>query len=305
MIALLVYFGGGYYVYYRIAKVDPPAANTLENNPSSFKVLHSEYPAFDRVSFEMSSYEKITFPSRQANITLSGWYVEVDPNAPAVIITHGVGGSKRSSSVLIPAGMLAHNGFNVLIFDMRNYGDSDKDNGYVGNKGYQDVLGAWDYLIRIKGYQASHVGLYGISLGGEATLVAFGQEPRVAAVFVDSPFTNIPETIKGLLIRHHLPTFLETPVILMARIINGDNLLDYDPDDAINNDKGRPIFIVHGTGDTQVSVNQTHEVLALADKKGLNVSVWMPDGIEHVQAMFALTSQYKQKLVSFFKTTLK
>jgi dipeptidyl aminopeptidase/acylaminoacyl peptidase len=307
ILIILAYFGGGYYIYYRLSKIGPPAADSLANNPSNFKVDYSEYATFDTTTYEVSNYEVIRFPSRQANISLSGWYIEIDPNDPVVIITHGMGASKKDANVLIAAGMLEHNGFNVLLYDLRNFGESDKDNGHTGagNKEYQDVLGAWDYLINVKGYHPDQIGLYGISMGGAATLIAFGQEPRVAAAFVDSPFANMSEIIKDELARHHLPTFFETPAIMMARIINGENLLAHSPTEAINNDNGRPIFIVHETGDTRVSVNQTCELAALAQEKGANVSVWMPDGVEHVGAMFDFTSTYQQDLVSFFKAALK
>ena len=307
VLVAVVYFGGGYYIYYRLSEIGPPDPNTLANNPSNFKVTYSEYATFDPAPYEVSSYEAIRFPSRQANITLSGWYIEVDPNDPAVIITHGMGASKKDANVLITAGMLAHNGFNVLVFDLRNFGESDKDDGHTGagNKEYQDVLGAWDYLINVKGYQPDQIGLYGISMGGGATLIAFGEEPRVAAAFVDSPFANMSETIKYELARHHIPTFFETPAILTARVVNGENLLVHSPTEAINMDDGRPIFIVQETGDTRVSINQTRELVALAQAKGANLSAWMPDGVEHVGAMFDYTSTYEQKLIGFFKTNLK
>jgi len=104
---------------------------------------------------KLSSYETIRFPSRQADISLSGWYLEVNPNYPVVIVTYGMGDGKGDANVLIASGMLEHNGFNVLLYDLRNFGDSDKDNGHTGagNKEYQDVLGAWDYLINVKGYR--------------------------------------------------------------------------------------------------------------------------------------------------------
>jgi dipeptidyl aminopeptidase/acylaminoacyl peptidase len=307
ILVILIYFGGGYYVYYRLSKIGPPIAASLSNNPSSFQVNYPEFATFNTAPYEVSSYETIRFPSRQADISLSGWYLEVNPNYPVVIVTHGMGDGKGDANVLIASGMLEHNGFNVLLYDLRNFGDSDKDNGHTGagNKEYQDVLGAWDYLINVKGYRPDQIGLYGISMGGAATLIAFGQEPRVAAAFVDSPFANMSETIKSELKQHHVPTFFETPAILMAGLINGERLLAHSPTEAINMDNGRPIFIVHETGDTRVSVNQTRELVALAQEKVANVSVWMPDGVEHVGAMFDFTNTYQQDLVSFFKAALK
>jgi len=88
-----------------------------------------------------------------------------------------MGDGKRDANVLIAAGMLAHNSFNVLLYDLRNFGDSDKDKRtkpVLGNKrNIRMYWGAWDYLINVKGYRPDQIGLYGISMGGAATLIAF------------------------------------------------------------------------------------------------------------------------------------
>jgi len=301
----VTYFGGGYIVYDKLSAIGPPDAEMMANNPASFKVTDKEYKTFDTAPYEVSSYETVEFPSRQTGITLRGWYLEIDRNAPAVVVTHGLRSAKNDAILLTAAGMLAHNGFNVLLYDIRNHGESDKDNGRVaaGNKEYKDVLGAWDYLVNIKGFSPGRVGLYAISLGAGTSLMAFGQEPQTAALFIDSPFFNLPEIIKAELTRNNYPTLLWTPATLMARL-TGDNLLAQDPADAINNDNGRPIYVVHGTADTRISINQTYELESFAKAKGADVTVWITDST-HVYSIFTHTSEYEQRLVGFFKTTLK
>jgi dipeptidyl aminopeptidase/acylaminoacyl peptidase len=303
-----MYFGGGYMVYDRLSKVAPPEEASLANTPVDFKATSSIYADFDTSRYEMSSYQDVSFPSRQANITLSGWYIEVDPDAPVIVVTHGSeGGSKRDDNALIPAGMLAHNGFNVLLYDMRNHGDSDRDNGRtsVGNKEYKDLLGAWDWLVQVKGFTPERIGVYGFSLGAATTLIAFGEEPRVAAAFVDSPVTNLPELMDAELARNHYPTFLSTPAILMARLVTGEDLLAHSPTEAIYNASGRPLYVVHGTGDTRISVNQTRELAALARQTNTPITVWMPDGVDHVESAFAYPAEYERRMVDFFKMALK
>lgn len=303
-----IYLGGGYVVYSRLAKISPTPIADLSNNPTSFKVTDLRWEAFDTSPYFMSSYEVVTFPSRQENIelSLSGWYVEVDPKAPVVIVTHGINSSKKDGKLLVPAGMLAKNGFNVLLYDLRNHGESDKDNGRTsaGNKEYQDILGAWDYLVKEKGYSPDRIGLYSVSLGAGTTLIAFGQEHLLAAAFVDSPFFNLPEIIRTELAKNHYPTILATAVFLVSDIM-GDNFLAHSPADAISMDNNRPIYVVHGTGDTRISVNQTYELEELAREKGANVTVWITDGIEHVGSEFAFPIEYEQRLVDFFETALK
>src|ERR1700690_4126655 len=88
IITALAYFGGGYVVYEQLSKapvMDPATAN---NTPANFKVTYSEYANFDPSPYFVSSYQNISFSSRQPGIMLSGWYMESDPNAPVVIVTH-------------------------------------------------------------------------------------------------------------------------------------------------------------------------------------------------------------------------
>lgn len=304
---ILIYFGGGYVVYDRLSKVPDIKPATLTNTPANFKVTYKEYADFDTASYFVSAYEEVKFPSRQAGINLSGWYMEVDPNAPVVIVTHGLGASKRDANVLVPAGMLVRNGINVLMYDLRNHGDSDRDNGRtsIGNKEYQDVLGAWDWLVNVEGYSPERIGLYGVSLGGGTTLDAFGEEPRVAAAFVDSPFASLPEIMNAELTRNNYPTLLTAPAVIMARVTTGEDLLAHAPTEAIYNDNGRPLYIVHGTGDTRISVNQTRELATLAQQTGANLTTWIPEGVGHVGSVFVFPLEYQQRLVEFFRSALK
>ena len=306
LIAMVAYFGGGYLVYDKLSSIGPASVETAANTPSNFKMTDSRWADFDTTPYEVTKYQDVKFPSRETSISLSGWYIEADPNAPVVIIVHGIRSSKRDAKVLAPAGMLVNNGFNVLLFDLRNHGDSDKDNGRtsIGNKEFQDVLGAWDYLIKVKGYTPNRIGVYAISLGAGTSLTAFAQEPRVAALFVDSPFANLEEIAKTELAQNHFPTFLWFSANLTARI-TGVNLLEHNPSDAITKDNGRPIYIVHGSADTRISVNQTKELQALARSNGANVTVWITDGVEHCGSVFVFPSEYQQKLVSFFHNALK
>ena len=294
-------------VYDRLSTIDPPDVDTRANTPTNFNVTDPEYASFDASPYRMATYETVRFPSRQANIHLSGWYIEIDPAAPVVIVTHGMNASKKDANVLVPAGMLSHSGFNVLMYDLRNHGESDHDNGRtsIGNKEYQDVLGAWNWLRKAKGYSPERIGVYGVSLGGATTLDSFGEEPQIAAAFVDSPFGNLPEIIKAELARNHYPTILTASVILMARIVSGDHLLARSPTDAIYNDRGRPIYIVHGTGDERISVDQTRELAALAKQTGANLTVWIPEGVGHIGSVFVHPNEYQRKLVDFFKMALK
>ena len=89
---------------------------------------------FDASPYQMESYENASFPPRgdDQSITLRGWYVEVDPEAPVVILTHGMpsNGNCKPEMLLMQA-FLAEGGINSLSFSLRNYGHSDHVSDYI------------------------------------------------------------------------------------------------------------------------------------------------------------------------------
>ena len=307
ILLVIAYFGVSYAIYDKLSKVTHGGGDDANNTPTSYKMTVVEWPNFDVSPYFVADYEKVRFSSRQAGINLAAWYIPGNKDAPVIIMTHGLNGCKCSPRILTIAGMLHRNGFNVLAYDMRNHGESDIDNGRaaIGNKEYQDLLGAWDWLVKEKGYDPKKIGVFGESLGAGTTLIAFGQEPRIAAAWVDSPYADLPEIINEELARNHYPTILEPGAILAARVTTGDNLVAFSPQDAINHDAGRPIFIVHGTNDERINVHHTQQLAALAKQTNANVTVWMPEGVGHVMAEFALPAEYEQRLVAFFRKALE
>ncbi len=306
VLLLTAYLGVSYVVYDRLSRITPGGGVNASNVPSAFTMTYPEWASFDVRPYFMPEYENVRIPSRQQGITLAGWYVPGKPGAPVIVVTHGINGCKCDPNVLTVAGMLHHNGFSVLLYDLRNHGQSDVDNGRtaVGNKEYQDTLGAWDWLIAVKGFSPAQIGLYAESLGAATTLIAFSQEPRVAATWVDSPFADLKLVMDEELARNHYPTILADGSIFIAKVVGGDDLLAYNPSDAILNDAGRPLFIVHGTADKRIDVHHTQMLANLAAESGANVTVWMPAGVPHVAAEFDLPAEYERRMVEFFTAAL-
>jgi len=300
-----LYLAGGYVIYDRLSKVTPGGGEQAGNTPASFKP-YKEWPDFDTSLYFMPDYQDAQFPSRQSGINLKGWYVPGKSDAPVVIVTHGLSGCKCDPNALTVAGMLHRNGFNVLLFDLREHGQSDIEDGRaaIGNEEFMDVLGAWDWLVNEKKFKPEQIGLFGESMGAGTGLIAFGQEPRLAAIFVDSPYSDLYQIITEELARNNFPTFFAPASILMARLISGDDLLAHSPEDAIRNHLNRPIYIVHGTGDTRISVQHSRHLINLAEQSGANLTSWIPEGVEHVAAEFDFPQEYEQKLVLFFEQAL-
>ena len=143
LVVLLVvaYFGMGYGIYSQLGNVQGSCDTHQANRPDSIQA-NDAWPPIDLTRYTMSPYETVRFPSREAGIEIAGWWIERDPQAPAVLLVHGFGGCKNAIDVLVPAGMLWRNGFNVLLIDLRDIGESGTDDmrSAIGNDEYLDVL---------------------------------------------------------------------------------------------------------------------------------------------------------------------
>lgn len=300
------YLAAGWFVYDTLGDVRGTCDKHQVNTPDSFTNV-SKWPGeYDFSPWFVPEYELVTFPSRQEGIDIAGYWMEGGPDAPAVIVLDGIGGCKQAQAALLPAGMLWHNGFNVLVIDLRDTGDSGTENGYssIGAEEYLDALGAWDWLTQEQGFAESKVGIMGNSLGAATVLNAFALEPRVAAIAVNSPFANLPQIIREQLGANGLPGFMAPGVVVMARLAAGEDLLKYSPLDAMRAAGDRPVFVVHSEDDADVGVHHSRQLEAVAQESGANATFWYVDGAGHVQAAGVYPEEFEARVVEFFEASL-
>lgn len=307
LVTLLVvvgYVGAGVYIYNRLSSVQPACANLpaaqTDNMPSAFNAF-----SVDTTLFQMPNFEAVSFPSRSDNFNLSGWYVPAEnatADTPAVILVHGLNGCKRSSAILLPAGMLHRAGFHVLMLDLRDHGDSAIEDGRFagGTEEYRDVLGAWDWLVNDQGIAPEHIGLFGTSLGAASVLNAMADEPRIAAAWEDSSFADLRVALEDFLTYNGFPTFFAPAAPFVGRIISGDDITSPSPLSSISQINGRPLFIVHGDADRLMPVKHAYALAAV-----VGVEPWIAVGSAHVGAMFDYTDEYQQRLTNFFNQYLR
>jgi dipeptidyl aminopeptidase/acylaminoacyl peptidase len=301
-------------VYDALTKVtgDCPVA-WQSNEPTRFELLTHEgdpiegHEDFDTGPYVMPEPEMVTIPSRTPGIEVSGWYIPAArPDAPVVILVHGLTACKRDHAVLLPAGMLHRNGFSVLLIDLRDHGDSTLEDGRYagGTEEYLDVLGAWDWLQQEQGVPSERIGLAGISLGAATALMATGHEPGVAATWEDSSYADLPSIIRDELTRSGYPTFLDVGAVLMARIQSGDDLVSYSPLDGVDQLDGRPLFITHGEDDERIKVEYGRQLADAVEADGGTPETWFVPGSGHTQAMIDQPDEYERRLVAFFRSTI-
>jgi dipeptidyl aminopeptidase/acylaminoacyl peptidase len=307
LIAGAAYLAAGVSIYDRLSQTQAHCSGRFEGNtPAAF--THQQV---DTTPYLMPTYEEVTFSSRDDAITIAGWYIPAQTanpaDAPAVIMVHGFRSCKSNPEVLFPAGILNRVGYNVLLIDLREHGESQVIDGRIaaGVDEYRDVLGAWDWLIAEKGIPAERIGLFGTSLGAAAVMIAAGQELRVAAVWEDSSFADINVAIEAELARNGYPIWLAPAAPLVGRLVNGIDLTALSPLDGAAAMEGRPVFITHGEADVRMSAQYANDLAEAVRADGGEVEPLILTGSGHVMGMFDHPDEYEQALIAFFDAALR
>lgn len=302
------YISFGVILHQKLSNIEGKCEAYLDVRPDNFadKEGFWKNKDFDPTKYRMSEYETVRFSSREEGIEIAGFYIPGQKEKPVVIVVHGFNSCKHKTSVLVPAGMLNKAGFHVLVIDVRDTGESTLEDGLsaLGNEEYLDVLGAWDWLQVEKGFSPQQIGVMGNSMGAATSLIAFAQEPKLAAVFVDAPYENLTQITREELDRNGYPQFLFYSGWI-AGLLQGDNLLSFNPYEAIINAGNRPLFIIHSKADTRVGIQHTYQLRERAEKEKVDATFWILEDIEHVQTAGAFPEEYTKKITSFFETNLE
>jgi len=315
-LAVAGYAGASYFAYHLLAAATPHCGGRFPDSysPASFGTegISPDFTAggFKTTPYAMPGYQEVSFPSRDARqprLTIRAWWVPAEKaGAPAVIVVHGINSCRHDPVVLLPAGMLARNGFSVLMMDMRDQGDSDIEDGRSGwgSEEYLDVLGAWDWLQSAQGLPASRIGLMGESLGASSAIIAMDEEQAIAATWADSAFADLGVMVDEKIAGNGFPTWLRPGVIAWAKIIANDDLTSRRPLDEVEKIGARPLAIVHGLADLRLSVHHAKDLAAAHARFVPGYEPWLVPRALHLQAAFAEPAEYERRIVEFFRAGL-
>ena len=301
-VAGVAYGAASYVVYDTLSFVGECHDADRAHSPADFTVPDPELGVRVPVAepFRMPTFDEVRIPSRD-DLTLAAWWVPAArSDAPAVIVVHGWGTCRRDPNVLLPAGMLAHDGFSILLIDQRDHGDSDDEDGRFagGTDEYRDVLAARDWLVS-RGIPAERIGLLGMSMGTGSVLIAAGEDPTVAAVWADSVWTDPYQGVQAFLAERGYPEILAAGGILMGQLVAGDDLLARTPIDAVRAFHGRPLSIVHGDRDW-LPPSFAVALHDAAEATGTDADLWIVPGAGHTDSVFLEGDTYAARLVTFF-----
>jgi len=246
-------------------------------------------------------YEEVTFPSRGDHTKIVGWWIpakEGEKNARGTIVMcHGQSGSMdRDTRRMIP---LHKAGYNVLMFDFRAHGRSAGNEVTFGMYEKEDLLGALDYVVDVRGIQK--VGLYGFSMGAATALITAALSERVVCVVADSPFGRLTRSVAGWWRRKGVPIPLAREIarwiLMMCTIRTAGRIDQTDPVRWTVHIGPRPIFYIFGARDPYISKREIRRMVSLTAGP---TSVWTVERAGHRGAYGQNPDEYNRRVREWF-----
>lgn len=238
-------------------------------------------------------------------VSLAAWYIPAGngagPEAPTLVLAHGHGANK--SGMLSRAEVL-HPGYNLVLFDFRNHGQSEDAATTAGLLERYDLRAVIDWLEATKAPRA--IGVLGVSMGGSAAINAARGDPRVAAMVLESTHATLANALQARLDRQGYPLALPGAwsILLGGLIRTGQDMSAADPLQAIERYGERPLLIIAGGSDDTMGATDAGDLLAAALDGGADAELQVCPAAGHGEALRTCPGDYRDWVLGFLADAL-
>lgn len=252
-------------------------------------------------------FHDVDFPSRGQDYTVHGFLLPGDSGAPALISVPGRFNSRHDNYHLNRAVYLHELGYTVLSIDLSDNGGDTVQNGRssMGFSERWDVLGAFDYLLGL-GFSSDRIGLVGESMGAATSLIAAATEPRIKAIWADSPFERADTILSEQIQSVGLPPILIPGGMLWGWLSGGERMWEVAPIDTGPQlaERHQAVYLVHDEQDKLIPYHHGVDIYQAFKAAGVDVTFWSVPGLDHVLAIVDQRDEYLMRLDRFFKQHL-
>ncbi|MFE1627620.1 alpha/beta hydrolase [Brevibacillus reuszeri] len=291
---LLLFLIAGIAVALRVTwRLTHPVRKPINMEPGDFGICHAE---------------SIQFQSREQAIALAGWYLSAEKNGykangSTLLFAHGYSQNRLEPHLpaLSLAARLLEAGFDVLMFDFRNAGESSDSLTTIGLREQQDLLGAIDYAASV--HPEKRLGVVGFSMGAATALLVGGVDSRIQAIVADSPFYSLQEYLE-----ENLPQWTGLPrfpfnwfILTFSPLLLGANPRHVKPYQAVK-EAEKPILFIHGTNDLTIPTANSERLHTLAQDE--DSALWLVPDAGHVRSYALVPEEYAERVISFLEKAM-
>jgi dipeptidyl aminopeptidase/acylaminoacyl peptidase len=202
--------------------------------------------------------------------------------------------------------MLAKRGFNVLLVDTRDAGESTCTDGRhsAGQEESDDFAAVADWLVTEKAVKPESLGMFGVSGGAIATSLLPAKTDAVSAFAMEGTIFDFNAAATKEVEFQGFPGFLWQLALVSAQIFHGVNLTETSVTSAIDAAGDRPMLILHGDADQRLDYQSSLDFVDYANSVGGNIQLETFAGADHTEGMLTETDRYADVLASFFDANL-
>ncbi len=266
---------------------------------------------------EVANAEDVQFPTTDG-LQLRGCYLHGQKPRRGVILFGLEFGSNRWSCVPYCQHLLDA-GYDVFAYEARNQGDSDSLPGYeplqwVTDYEVDDARAAIKYLKSRPDRDPHGIGLYGISKGAGAGLLAAVEDPSIRCCVTDGVFATYTTLVPYM--RHWfriynnqykvqglLPSWYYGRVGLegLKQVARERNCHFPHLDRVLGKLAPRPLLMIHGEADTYIKPEMAQALFECAREPK---EFWLVEGAKHNQNLAVAGEEYERRVRAFFDAHL-
>lgn len=176
------------------------------------------------------------------------WFFEKDNCEATIVISHGRSRNKAYMTPLIEA-IWAKSNTCILAVDLPSHGERGFGRTTIGPK---ERTGIVDALWWLEQQKQTRVFLFGVSMGGSATLHFMAEENiegvEILGVVVDGTYASLDLLLENVQTRYHVPSYIVAfSKIIIERLV-GYTISEVRPED-ISESIQVPLLVLHGDKD--------------------------------------------------------
>ncbi len=211
-----------------------------------------------------------------------------------ILLVHGITMNLYGGLKYLP--FFYPKGYHVVVYDLRNHGETGGENTSYGYFEKWDLAAVIDHLHREYG-QDIRLGVHGESMGGTIAMLTMAIDHRITYGIIDCAFSDLPEL---LLLKLTQDSRIKSKklialVDLFIKVRSGFTVEDVSPLKELPTIK-QPILFIHGGKDTYVPTMMSKAMYAFKmDQKYLYIA---EDGV-HGTSMASNPNRYDEEITNF------
>jgi dipeptidyl aminopeptidase/acylaminoacyl peptidase len=166
-----------------------------------------------------------------------------------------------------------------------------------------DVASMTKWVRQQESVRPDAVVVFGTSNGAASAIFAAAEDPALAALALDAPYSDLWAAAAEMLSARGVSTWLRYPLSAAVRWRAGIDLMSIRPADAIAEIQA-PVLFIHGDADDQVPPYHSERLDKLRREAGLPSERWVLPGGEHGFDNYPPPGIFWNRVLDFFDAAL-